>query len=301
MRALGIASAIAVFCYLLFLSVECSRPQAPSGRPTQAEYQQHSQYQKNFTSNQRRNPAGLDDQNNSDGNKQQADTNSPNGWWSVALSIAAIVISAVTLLVMWRQTNINKRQADLADVQNRIMETQSTILDSTLRETRIAADAATKSSGALIEAERAHVWMVDAHIRWETAGTEFKAFIGYKMKNNGNTVGFLQKVPLAFRVLDELPDVPLPIRPGPFINQRFIPPKDEKGVSWSNIEIQKLFTRDEVNEISSGLKKVFIHGAVHYIDIFGKTHISGFAFEIVHQGDKLWSRPVGPKAYWEYT
>ncbi|MDB5976446.1 MAG: hypothetical protein JWR07_3206 [Nevskia sp.] len=70
-------------------------------------------------------------------------SDSPNNdRWITAATIASAFFSLLTVLVMLRQTNINKTQADLTDAQNKIMEeqtslikTQAKLMDETLKET----------------------------------------------------------------------------------------------------------------------------------------------------------------------
>ncbi len=250
----------------------------PSGSKPKAENQQTAEYANNQSADKSKQATSpvIPEPNNQENRNNKNNNDSPSGWWSVASSFIGVAVAAFTLFVMWRQTGIIDKQADLLKGQNDIMVEQSAVMNSTLVETTKAANA--NSAAVELSREtarqqlRAYLSMVPTSIAH--FGSKDFVVIHCEVKNHGQTPA--SNILCSY----EMEIFPYPMNsPRPEPSKRHVypgglAPGDSMGTFFIHSELLK---DPEVSSVISGTKRFHLWGDINYDDAFGKEQKVGFA------------------------
>lgn len=197
------------------------------------------------------------------------------------------------------------------------------VLQAIKREARIgqqAADAATKSADALMNAERA--WLlartvdVDSRTKEILTGRIREAVrpreqgvtirFEYCFTNLGRTPARITRIGARFQKLQTLADLPAEPNYGIAVLdvQLVLAPNDSTNLTWQVLEPDGVLTGDEVVSITLGKAFLYAYGFVKYLDIFDRQQEArfGYVWHMPETFDTYFGfRIAGPPAYGHQT
>jgi hypothetical protein len=139
---------------------------------------------------------------------------------------------------------------------------------------------------AYVFVDNISIWNVTTPLTWEVAssykptGAEIThssrgPFITMQIRNTGQTPAHYV-VNWGHIVVREFPLVgKLVLPPAPFVTKNSIP---AGGISIKTLSIEKLLTADEVADLKSNKKAIFVFGYIKYRDAFGKRRRTEYRF-----------------------
>jgi hypothetical protein len=234
---------------------------------------------------------------------------------TIGLLVVTVVLTALTYGVFDKQLTEMRKASEGADkaleashfaAMNALMgahiDSDNALLGATansnaaIKQAQNAADTAiqkaTEANKISRDAQRAQLSMLDASASVVPQGNgRFVLNVVWQVNNTGPTPGFIEAVPLGV-IFGGLPDQRPPLPKGSGIGYYVAQNRQSFYNTWSVQvpEVEYIQYRVDV--------PMFIYGEIQYVDVFGKKHKSGFAFQTFRNGNQ--SMLIARRAYWNY-
>lgn len=166
-------------------------------------------------------------------------------------------------------------------------------LDAIREQARIASDALTK-----LEIPCVSVGELDPHVEEPTGHPHERPWFNYNFRNDGRSVAELISVVALVRLYSkESPMPPYPSYDGALVDKSvfFIAPNSTTGKFRWTAMLPRALELDEYAGITLGITQLIFFGYVRYLDVFKKSHISGFGWRYNPPNDGMFL--VGGNAY----